>query len=458
MKAHWFWLIAGVLTLMLASIVSAQAQSCPEIVQRAYVSIDQHCTTTERNEACYGNLAIEAEPQYDISDFEFTSVGDIEAVSNIDSMHLFDLNEDEGIWGVALMRLQANLPDTLPGQNALVVLFGDVNMENITANDDTHAFYLHTGLGRPRCSEVPQSGILIQSPDGADEVMLNINGTDVALGSTVLFQTTEDEFIVTTVEGSAVAMFDEQAYPAIAGSRIHMPIDENGTIVGRPSWPEPYNWDDVAALPIGILDREIEIAPPMTASQINEVIDHLMVGDLPCGEDGLPECDSMLPVINRSDALPGGDDWDGNPPEYAENGDDTIRPANVDTPSSNPNDWRDGDPTDGNAGLGNDENFVPPGQSEDVSPPASDNSNAGGNSGGGASPPSGGNNSGGGNSGSNDNNNGGGHSSASADSGASGGSSGDSGNSGNSANSNSNSGNNGNSGGNSGNNGKGKNG
>ena len=462
MKAHSFWLITGVLTLMLVSIVSAQAQSCPEIVQRAYVSIDRHCKTTERNEACYGNLAIEAEPRDDVSQFEFASVGDIEAVSRFDSMHLFDLNEDEGVWGVALMRLQANLPDTLPGQNAVVVLFGDVDIENIAEDDNTHAFYLHTGLGRPRCSEVPQSGILIQSPDGADEVVLNINGTDVALGSTVLFQTTEDEFIVTTVEGSAVVMEDSQAYPAIAGSRIRMPIDENGTISGHPSWPEPYAWEDVAALPIDMLDRHIDIAPPMTSSQISDVIDHLMAGELPCGEASLPDCDSMLPVVSREDMLPGDVDWDGDPPEYIEDGgDDEIIddedgniPDAINTTSTNPNDGRDGDPTDGNAGIGNDENFAPPPKSEDVSPPANENSNAGGNSGGGNSPPSGDNSSGGGNSGGNDNNNGGGRSSASDDSGASSGG-GNSGNGGGNGGGNSGGNGGGNSGGNSGNNGGG---
>ena len=123
-KRRSIWLISGFLTLLIVGIVSAQAQSCPEIVQRAYVSVDEHCSDTERNEACYGNLALEAEAKVDVNVFNFSSVGDIESVASIDSMHLFDLDEEEGVWGVALMRLQANLPDTLPGQNAVIVLFG----------------------------------------------------------------------------------------------------------------------------------------------------------------------------------------------------------------------------------------------------------------------------------------------------------------------------------------------
>jgi hypothetical protein len=34
------------------------------------------------------------------------------------------------IWGVALMRLQANIPETLPGQNVTFLLFGDVEIRN----------------------------------------------------------------------------------------------------------------------------------------------------------------------------------------------------------------------------------------------------------------------------------------------------------------------------------------
>ena len=33
-------------------------------------------------------------------------------------------------WGIAIMGLQANLPDNLPGQNATIVLFGDVEIAN----------------------------------------------------------------------------------------------------------------------------------------------------------------------------------------------------------------------------------------------------------------------------------------------------------------------------------------
>jgi hypothetical protein len=33
-------------------------------------------------------------------------------------------------WGIALMKIQANLPDTIPGQNVSMLIFGDVLIEN----------------------------------------------------------------------------------------------------------------------------------------------------------------------------------------------------------------------------------------------------------------------------------------------------------------------------------------
>ena len=104
-----------------------------------------------------------------------------------------ELNEDAGVWGVAVMSLQADIPNTLPGQNVTFILFGDVMIENAASDEQTpmQAFYLRTGIGDVACEEAPESGLLIQTPDGIDEVTFNVNGVDVQVGSTVLFQTEE---------------------------------------------------------------------------------------------------------------------------------------------------------------------------------------------------------------------------------------------------------------------------
>jgi len=37
-----------------------------------------------------------------------------------------------GVWGLAVMQLQPNIPDTLPGQNVTFLLFGDTEIEDLT--------------------------------------------------------------------------------------------------------------------------------------------------------------------------------------------------------------------------------------------------------------------------------------------------------------------------------------
>lgn len=103
--------------------------ACPTIVEEALVAVSELCAETGRNEACYGNSTLLAVPQPGITDLRFENPGDITDVAKIASLNLSDLDEGVPEWGVAMMRLQANLPDTMPGQNVTFLLFGDVELQ-----------------------------------------------------------------------------------------------------------------------------------------------------------------------------------------------------------------------------------------------------------------------------------------------------------------------------------------
>jgi hypothetical protein len=121
------------LTLLLCCALVAQAQGeCPTIVREALDFTDDLCSAVERNQACYGNLAIEAVPQADAADFTFEAPGDIVNAADIQTLNLSAMTSPNE-WGVALLSLQANLPDTLPGQNVTILLFGEVILENAGA-------------------------------------------------------------------------------------------------------------------------------------------------------------------------------------------------------------------------------------------------------------------------------------------------------------------------------------
>lgn len=121
--------------LAIGASVGAQPRQhppCFALVQTALQAADAACEATGRNEVCYGNVSGVVTPAPGVSDVVFDQVGDIAPVDSIRALQLSPLDEVKQEWGVAIMRLQANLPDTLPGQNVTFVLFGDVTIEDAT--------------------------------------------------------------------------------------------------------------------------------------------------------------------------------------------------------------------------------------------------------------------------------------------------------------------------------------
>jgi len=164
--------------------VLAQEMTCPEIAQAALDATGEFCGSTERNEACYGNVSLEASPQSGVDDFTFSAPGDIVPVSDIESLTLSSRIEEAGEWGVALLQLQATLPDSMPGQNVTFVLFGDVEMTNAVQSDDPlnpmQAFYFNSGIGDAPCAEAPDSGILVQTPEGEAQIEFSVNNVQIS--------------------------------------------------------------------------------------------------------------------------------------------------------------------------------------------------------------------------------------------------------------------------------------
>lgn len=295
-----FWMMC---TLLLSvSVVLAQGD-CPSIAEQALEAADSLCSDLERNQACYGNVLLSAEPQIGVTNFEFEQAGDIADLENIQSIELSGMDTTAGTWGVAILSVQADLPDTLPGQNVTFVLFGDVTLENAAeeGQNPMQAFYLRTGIGDSACEEAPESGLLVQTPDGVDSVAFTANGVDVEIGSTVFFQAeAEDNMNVSTVEGTAILDFDGESYPIIAGTWLQVPMGAQLLPTGRPELPEAYNTQRFAPLPIGVLPRPIDLAPPLDDTQLGELRNRLDQGLPPCDAPGLPACED-LPILGVRD-------------------------------------------------------------------------------------------------------------------------------------------------------------
>jgi hypothetical protein len=122
-----FKLFLMLLILSLAPAALAQAD-CPAIISTALSAVDSACNETTRNQLCYGNIILKATPREAAATLPFEKSGDKVSITDVKTLQLSSFSLKDAEWGVALLKLQANLPDTLPGQNVTFLLFGDVNM------------------------------------------------------------------------------------------------------------------------------------------------------------------------------------------------------------------------------------------------------------------------------------------------------------------------------------------
>jgi len=122
-----FWTVA--LSLCLAGTSLAQG-SCPAIIQDALSAIANNCGNLERNSACYGFDRVNADFSIDHPAGYFTQETDQAALTDLTTLQTSPLDEAAKEFGAAVMNLQANVPDSIPGQGVIFLLVGDTKIEN----------------------------------------------------------------------------------------------------------------------------------------------------------------------------------------------------------------------------------------------------------------------------------------------------------------------------------------
>ncbi|MEZ4666892.1 MAG: SH3 domain-containing protein [Anaerolineae bacterium] len=115
-------------------IALTQSGECSAVVKAALEATDNICSDTSRNQACYGHVHLEAIPQSKGAPFKFDAVGDRVDVAQVSSLRLSPLDLRSDVWGVALMRLQADIPAQAPDENVTLLVFGDVEVKNAVPN------------------------------------------------------------------------------------------------------------------------------------------------------------------------------------------------------------------------------------------------------------------------------------------------------------------------------------
>lgn len=246
--------------------------SCPSLVQSAVQAVDDNCQSTTRNQVCYGNVSLQAET---LNDENLSTPGDIVDLANIQRLQLSPMDVSQNIWGVAMLKLQANLSDTNPGQAVTFLIFGDVKLENQNANENgIQSFYFNSGIGDAQCKEAPDSGILVQTPQGITNVTLSLNNVEISLGSTAYLQAQPDaQMTVNVLEGQAVVTSQGATQTVSAGNRTQVELDGEGLAMSTPTVPEPYDTTAVDALPVESLDEEIVIASTLYSAKFTDSVE-----------------------------------------------------------------------------------------------------------------------------------------------------------------------------------------
>lgn len=113
-----------------AGLAQTESSDCPQFVQKALADLDQNCGGLDRNSACYGFNRVDATFAQSVSDNFFSKPADRSDLADLDTIATAPLDVSQQYWGIAVMNVQANIPDTVPGQAVTFILMGDVQVGN----------------------------------------------------------------------------------------------------------------------------------------------------------------------------------------------------------------------------------------------------------------------------------------------------------------------------------------
>ncbi len=223
-----YWLPVAVFTLLILGIslrtteAQINVETCPTIIEDALNAVGNNCGGLDRNSACYGNNLVEASFTEAIGNDFFSRPADRSPISSISTISTTPLETALGEWGIALLSIQANLPDTLPGQNAVFMLLGETELENAVDPQDT---YIPGAI----ISVMPSMGVdLRYQPDLNAEIVGNIAGGTTVSADAI---TADGEWLRVTVGEnfgwvltSMVTTADDLATLGVMGPNTRTPM------------------------------------------------------------------------------------------------------------------------------------------------------------------------------------------------------------------------------------------
>jgi SH3-like domain-containing protein len=163
-------LIGLLVVLLFAHSPFLQAQdTCDAIVQSAIDAAEQNCSDLSINQACLGNMPITATAIDTAEDFLFTTSGDIVPVGDLASLTSASQVDDGDGWGVAIVRLRANI-ESDDASTVNIVFFGDVEVENQVTSNDLPVSVSLSATANVNVRQSPVDGAVVESLTNGEAV------------------------------------------------------------------------------------------------------------------------------------------------------------------------------------------------------------------------------------------------------------------------------------------------
>ncbi|HSG43695.1 MAG TPA: hypothetical protein VLA72_11120 [Anaerolineales bacterium] len=245
--------------------IAQNSANCQALIDRAIQASGSYCGETNSNKVCYGNTTIQAELVPDANQ-RFSERGDIITVNELRRLSASPLKLETNEWGIAVFKLIANLPRSLPGETITMLVFGNATLDNDSGNSDSlESFYFSSELGQISCEKVPFDGLIINSPEGQG-IQFMVNGAELTLvGDASIKAIKNGEMEVSIYNGSGKIISNGQEQYFGAGQKVKVKLGgTNGNqSVGSPSEPEPLTQEelDISCAMTDQYCSETEITP-----------------------------------------------------------------------------------------------------------------------------------------------------------------------------------------------------
>lgn len=230
-----------------ATAMADRNASCQALIDRTIQASDNYCGGTNSNTACYGNNTLRAELVPDATR-RFSERGDIINVNQLSRLSASPLNLDLNEWGIAVFKVVANLPRSLPGETVTMVVFGNATLDNRSGiSDSLESFYFSSELGQIVCEKIPFDGLMITSPDGSG-IHFSVNGAELTLmGNASIEAVKNGEMKVSVYKGSAriVANGQEQYFGAGQSSSVQLGGENGVESISAPSEPQAITGEEL---------------------------------------------------------------------------------------------------------------------------------------------------------------------------------------------------------------------